>query len=418
MRSNLTTLLPTPTGLLQVSERSPQPSDPYLSLVIPTFNERQNILPLVDKLTSWLDKSLPGEYELLLVDDDSADGTWQVGLHLTATTPQLKVMRRQSEKGLSSAIIRGWQAGRGQIFGVIDADLQHPPEILLKLIAEIADGADLAVASRHIEGGGVSEWSIVRRTLSRGAQILGLVILPDVVGRVSDPMSGYFMVRREAIAGPHLHPKGYKILLEVLGRGQVNRIAEVGYVFQERSKGQSKVTWRQYVEYLQHLFMLRRRSLTAGRLHRGLQLHALNLPIGRFLRFASVGLSGVFVDYSLFYLLFSQLELGLTTSNVLSAEVAIFNNFLWNDAWTFADLSQQQKGWPARIKRFTKFNLVCLAGLVLNTLIVNLLFNLLGVNAYWAKLVAIAAVTLWNFWVNLKLNWRVTAVTSSHPPSE
>jgi dolichol-phosphate mannosyltransferase len=226
------------------------------------------------------------------------------------------------------------------------------------------------------------------------------VLLPDVVGRVSDPMSGYFLVRRKAIAGPILSPKGYKILLEVLGRGNVKAIAEVGYVFQERIKGESKVTLRHYFEYLHHLVRLRSR--------RPLSRTPLKIPFGRFLRFGIVGFSGVFVDYAVFYLLFGQIGLGLTTSNVLSAEIAIFNNFLWNDAWTFADLAQQQLGWRARARRFLKFNLICLAGLVLNTLMVNILFNLFGVNAYIAKFVAIAVVTIWNFGVNLKLNWRTT----------
>jgi dolichol-phosphate mannosyltransferase len=106
------------------------------------------------------------------------------------------------------------------VLGVIDADLQHPPELLLKLWGEIKRGGDLAVASRHVEGGGVSDWSVIRRFLSRGAQTLGLIILPEVIGRVSDPMSGYFMVRRRCIAGRTLSPLGYKILIEVLARGK------------------------------------------------------------------------------------------------------------------------------------------------------------------------------------------------------
>ena len=106
--------------------------------------------------------------------------------------------------------------------------------------------------SRHAEGGGVSEWSALRRALSRGAQFLGLCVLPTVVGRVSDPMSGYFMVRRSAIADTELSPLGYKILIEVIGRGRIARIAEVPYVFVERAAGESKVTSKLYVEYLRH----------------------------------------------------------------------------------------------------------------------------------------------------------------------
>src|SRR5262249_28215485 len=156
--------------------------------------------------------------------------------------PKLRVMRREGERGLSTAVIRGWQAARGEVLAVIDADLQHPPEVTLALWKEMERGADLAVGSRHVEGGGVSDWAFHRRLLSRGAQLLGLAFLPGVLGRVSDPMSGYFMVRRSAIARKILNPLGYKILLEVLGRGDVRRVGEVGYVFRERVEGESKVT--------------------------------------------------------------------------------------------------------------------------------------------------------------------------------
>lgn len=132
------------------------------------------------------------------------------------------------------------------------------------------------------------------------------------------------------------------------------------------------------------------------------------LPLDRFLRFGIVGFSGLFVDYTIFFLLFTQVGLGLTISNVLSAETAIINNFFWNDAWTFADLSRQQAGWSARFRRLIKFNLVCLVGLVLNTLLVNLFFNIFSINAYLAKFFAIAVVTLWNFWVNFKLSWKTS----------
>lgn len=375
-----------------------------LSLAIPTYNEGQNIAPLVERLVALLDRAIPQDYELIVVDDDSPDLTWNQALELQATYPQVRVLRRQDERGLSSAVIRGWQIARGRILGVIDADLQHPPEVLLGLLEAIQQGADLAVGSRHVEGGGVSEWSLARRVLSRGAQTVGLLLLPRVVGRVSDPMSGYFMVQREAIAGPLLNPKGYKILLEVLGRGTIDTIAEVGYVFQERQEGASKVTWRQYIDYIHHLLRLR----LGGRLS---QLHQ-HFPMQRFVRFGVVGLSGVVVDMVILYLLHSTIGLPLTRSKIGAAEVAIINNFIWNDAWTFADISMLQQGWSARLKRFLKFNLVCLAGLVLNVLVLNVIYNLVFDQRwpYLANLMAIAIVTFWNFWLNLKLSWRVTQV--------
>ncbi|MEP6489770.1 glycosyltransferase [Microcoleus vaginatus GB2-A3] len=366
----------------------------YFSLVIPTYNECRNIQSIVEKLSQLLDGILPGNYELIVVDDDSPDRTWEVALSLTPEYPQLRVMRREEERGLSTAVIRGWQAAQGEVLGVIDADLQHPPETLLQLLAEIQRGADLAAASRHVGEGGVSDWSVVRRFLSRGAQTLGLVILPGVVGRVSDPMSGYFMVRRTCIAGKTMNPAGYKILIEVLGRGDIRWIGEVGYVFQERQEGDSKVTWKQYIEYLQHL----------------LRLRFARWPMGKFLRFGIVGFSGVFVNMGVLYVLFDILGLGLTRSLIVAGELAIISNFLWNDLWTFGDISKRQPGSRQRLKRLLKFNTICLMGLILNVLLVNLLFNVLGMNKYLANLIAIATVTLWNFWINMKLSWRVTDV--------
>ncbi|MFM6023139.1 MAG: glycosyltransferase [Dolichospermum sp.] len=402
-------LLSVPCGALRISELTPDPKNEnnimLLSVVIPTYKERDNIENVVNILSGLLDKTIPGNYELIVVDDDSPDRTWEVAENLIPDYPQLRVMRRQEERGLSSAVIRGWQAARGSILGVIDGDLQHPPEVLTQLWQKIEQGADLAVASRHVEGGGVSSWSVIRRFLSRGAQVLGLVILPEVVGRVSDPMSGYFMVRRNAIANTTLNPIGYKILLEVIGRGQIGAIGEAGYIFRERTEGESKVTWKEYIEYIQHLIRLR---LSTGRI--GKISQKVNFPFGRFLRFGAVGFSGVFVDLTIFHLMRTVINLGLTRSTILSAEVAILNNFLWNDLWTFGDISRKQTGKRQRFKRFLKFNIVCLAGIIIQTLVVNFLYNNVGMNQYIAKLIAIAVATIWNFWVNLKLSWRVTQV--------
>jgi dolichol-phosphate mannosyltransferase len=365
------------------------------SLVIPTFNEGQNIVEIVRILTKLLDLIIPENYELIVVDDDSPDLTWVLACKLMPAYPQLRVMRRSTERGLSTAVIRGWQAARGEILGVIDGDLQHPPEILLQLWAEMEKGADLAVASRNVKGGGVSEWSVARRFLSRGAQLLGLVILPEVIGRLADPMSGYFMVRRSCIVDRRLSPVGYKILIEVVARGQIKRIAEAGYVFRERIRGASKVTWKQYVEYIQHLIRLR-----------------LSLwPITRFLRFGVVGFSGIFVDLGVFYLLRTGLGLALTHSNIFASELAIINNFWWNDLWDFTDIAQRQQGIRQRLRRFLKFNLICLFGLILNVLIVNFLVNTFHINEYLAKLIAIVMITYWNFWLNSKLGWRVVATS-------
>jgi dolichol-phosphate mannosyltransferase len=385
-----------PAGALLVPSIVPGAQSPVrLSLVIPTYNEARNVGELVARLVQLLDPELAGAYELILVDDDSPDRTWELGLSLGRTYPQLRVLRRTAERGLSTAVVRGWQVARGEVLAVIDADLQHPPEIVLRLWDAVVRGNDLALASRNVEGGGVSNWSLRRRLLSRGAQVMGLLILPGVLGRVSDPMSGYFMLRRAVIADVPLSPVGYKILIEVIGRGRIARLTEVGYVFRERSEGESKVSWRIYLDYLRHL----------------LRLRGSQLPLGRLLRFAVVGLSGLVVDMGLLYLLSDprQLGWGLTRSKLLAAEIAIVNNFVWNDLWTFRDLARAQPGLRQAVRRFAKFNAICSMGLAFNVLLLNLMYGGLHLDRYVANAVAIGLVTLWNFWLNLKLSWRASS---------
>jgi dolichol-phosphate mannosyltransferase len=280
---------------------------------------------------------------------------------------------------------------RGEVLAVMDADLQHPVATSLALLAEMERGADLAVASRNAEGGGVSDWSVRRRILSRGAQLLGLLVLPGVLGKVSDPMSGYFMVRRSALAGITLTPLGYKILVEVLARGRLRWLAEVGYVFRERSEGESKVTLGIYFQYLLHLIRLRWATL----------------PQSKLFRFCVVGASGVVVDMSMLFLLSepTMLGFGLTRSKIAAAEVAIVNNFLWNDAWTFREAARSEPGARAKFRRFLGYNVICIAGVALNVVILNLLFNFAGINRYLANAIAIVAVTAWNYGVNKRLNW-------------
>jgi dolichol-phosphate mannosyltransferase len=395
-------LVPCPTGALVVGAGG-SAGGVRLSLAIPTLNEAENIGELVARLVRLLEPELGDAYELIVVDDDSSDRTWEIALNLVATYPRLRVIRRQGERGLGSAVIRAWQVARGEVLGVMDADLQHPPEANLELLAVIERGADLAVASRHVEGGGLSDWSLFRRLASRGAQLLGLLLLPGVLGRISDPMSGYFMLRRSALEGIELHPVGYKILIEVVARARIRWIDEVGYVFRERTDGKSKVTASIYLQYLQHLARLR----------------LATLPASRFFKFCVVGATGVVVDMAILYLLSdpSTLGLGLTRSKLIAAEIAIVSNFLLNDAWTFGDLTRRAQGARPKLRRFLGFNAICAAGLLLNVLVLNLLFNVVGLDRYLSNAIAIVAVTGWNYWLNRKLNFAPIAASVPPPPA-
>jgi dolichol-phosphate mannosyltransferase len=256
MNTTSTASLATPTGPFVVS--AAQASSPVeLSLILPTFKEAQNIGRTIEASCNVL-RAIPNlVFEVIVVDDNSPDGTAQTALDATAQFPEVLVMRRTSESGLATAVIRGWQAARGSILAVMDADMQHPPETLAQLVNFMRDGCDLAAASRHVQGGGVGNWNIFRRIVSRGAQVIGLFILPEVLSRISDPMSGFFMVRRRSIQGIALNPTGYKILIEVLARGRIGRIGEAGYVFCERTEGASKATGAIYLQYIKHLCRLR-----------------------------------------------------------------------------------------------------------------------------------------------------------------
>lgn len=374
-------------------------SDPVdLSLVLPTFQEAKNIQAALRQVASTL-RSVEGlKFEILVIDDNSPDGTWQLALDESLRIPEVRVIRRTTENGLATAVIRGWQAARGRVLGVMDADLQHPPEVLVQLVGAMAKGADLATGSRHVENGGVSDWSLLRRIISRTAQLLGLVILPEVVGRISDPMSGYFLLNRNVIGGRRLNPMGYKILIEVLARGKVGTISEVGYVFRERQEGESKVSAVVYRQYLEHLFRLRLDLLRQS----------------RFVQFCLVGLIGVGVDMGLLYLLSdpATLHWGLTRSKLIAAEAAIVNNFMWNDAWTFADLVGVSDSSKDKFHRFLKFNIICAIGLIFNVVLLNIQFNWLGMNRYVANIVAILVATLWNYQINKHLGWRSTSAVS------
>ncbi|WP_017307033.1 polyprenol monophosphomannose synthase [Spirulina subsalsa] len=247
-------LEPVPTGAW-VIPNSPR-GDLFLSLVIPTYNERPNVRPLISKLVRVLDRVLPENYELIVVDDDSPDKTWAIALELTACYPQLRVLRRLEERGLASAVLRGWQVARGEVLGVIDGDLQHPPETLLALLKVMEHHHDLAIASRHLPTGGVQDWSLTRRVLSRGAKWLSFSVLPQLKQSVTDPLSGYFLVRRHTLLNIAFQPVGYKILLEILSRTSPRSICEVGYIFRKRYAGLSKVRVQHFWIYLQHLLQL------------------------------------------------------------------------------------------------------------------------------------------------------------------
>lgn len=230
-----------------------------LSVVVPTFNERGNIEAIVAALSAVLDKRLRGDYELIVVDDDSPDGTWEQAIALCSDYPQLRVIRRMGARGLASAVIHGLKSTRGTIAGTINADLQHPPSVIADLFDAIESGADVANASRYIGSGEISGWSLPRRFLSKGAGALAWFLLPGAARHLSDPMSGCYLVRKSVLNAciDDIKPRGFKTLIEILVRSEKLTVVEVGYRFRERQVGSSKVTWKSYLQYIYQLVALR-----------------------------------------------------------------------------------------------------------------------------------------------------------------
>ena len=246
-------VLPAPDGALMIDAAVRGGVD--LSLVIPTLNERANIGPLLREVHSVLAAAPLRGYEVIVVDDDSADETWRVAAALSLDHPSLRVVRRRGKRGVATAVVRGWQTARGQILGTINADFQHPPSVLVALIAAIAE-ADVAVATRYAPGGR-DDLTWRRRLTARVARMAGRLALPEVFARVSDPLSGCYLVRRRVISGIVLRPVGYKSLIEILARGRAEGIRECAYEMPRRAGGRSNLRLRHWVEYLIQLARLR-----------------------------------------------------------------------------------------------------------------------------------------------------------------
>ncbi len=240
-----------------------------LSLVIPTYNESGNIINLCNRVIGLLSQA-GIEFEIIVVDDNSPDGTAGIVEGLCAKEKTVKLINRINKRCLSTAVVAGWAKAEGDILGVIDGDLQHPPETLSHLIKKLRDEkADIAIGSRNVKGGGISRWSVWRRSISWAGTLTSYLLLPDIFFKVKDPMSGYFVMRREVIDGISLNPMGYKILIEVFAKGRYKKVVEVPYIFQERQDKESKAGLRQYLISLVHFIKL---SVQTGRTIKALSL--------------------------------------------------------------------------------------------------------------------------------------------------
>lgn len=242
-----------------------------LALVIPTLYEAGNIRSLLERTRSTLD-TLGIAYELIVVDDDSRDGIDRIVAEMAAEDTRVRLLTRVGQRGLAGAVTYGWANTDAGILGVMDADLQHPPELLANLWRGLQGGTDVVVASRYAPRGSRPNWNRFRHLLSQAAIWVTLPLQRPGV-RVSDPMSGFFLVRRSAIEKLSLQQQGFKILLEILVCGEISSAVEIPFTFGQRHAGRSKASFRVGLEYLLLLGRLwkRRKRFTAKdtKVHKG-----------------------------------------------------------------------------------------------------------------------------------------------------
>lgn len=215
-----------------------------ISLIIPTYNEAKNIKKVIKRILPSLRKY---DYEIVVVDDDSPDGTADIVNSLKIK--RVRLIRRKGKKDLSLSIMDGFKHAKGDIVGVIDADLSHPPELIPKVIEPIIkENYDISIASRIVKGGGVENWPFIRRFTSWFASLLARPLT-----NVKDPMSGFFFVKKSKLNYNYLKPRGYKILLEILVKCSLTNFKEVPYIFRNRKYGESKIGSKVILNYIIHL---------------------------------------------------------------------------------------------------------------------------------------------------------------------
>lgn len=221
------------------------------SLVIPTLNEAANIERMIRTLDTVLRSTGTPDYEIIVVDDNSPDGTGRIADSLSAEMPvHVRVVHRAGKASLGTAAVAGWSAAQGDVLALMDADFQHPPELIPRLIEAVHGGADIAIGSRYAEGGAMSkDWNVVRKMISAAGTAVVKALLGPLKD-VRDPFSGCFAMRRNVIAGKRLHPEGFKVLMEVLAVGDYKTISEVPYQFSARVAGESKLRLRVAIDDL------------------------------------------------------------------------------------------------------------------------------------------------------------------------
>jgi len=356
---------------------------PELTVVVPTFNECENVPILVERLCTAL---VGFKWEVIFVDDNSPDGTAAAVRAIGALDQRVRCIRRIGRRGLSGACLEGVLASQASFVAVMDGDLQHDESCLAAMLEKLRGGEfDLVVASRYVEGGSSSSFSTWRSRFSRWATTMAQYFLGV---KLSDPMSGFFMLRRPLVEdiAPSLSTQGFKILLDIVAtvRGKL-RVAEIPYSFRGRQFGESKLDARVALEFI---------SLTIGKL-------TADVISFRFLMFCVVGLTGLAL-HMLFLRAGMFAGVRFEVAQTLSTLVVIAVNFAMNNAFTYRD--QRLLG-----RRFVigliRFEVICSISVVANVGVASWIYQ--GGNGWWlAGLGGAMMGVMWNYALSATLVWK------------
>ncbi len=358
---------------------------PLVSVIIPTLNERDNVREIVARLG----KALAGEtWEVVFVDDDSADGTLDVLHDLSRSDPRVRFLHRIGRRGLASAVTEGVLSTSSPFVAVMDCDLQHDVAVLPTMVRRLQEGdCDIVVASRFMTDGGVGDWSKNRLFLSNVAKRLAHLVLAS---KITDPMSGFFLMRRHAfnLAVRDLSNQGYKILLDILLSAKPSlRVSEVPYTFRARARGESKVEPIVVLEYFTLLFD---------------KLFGHVIP-PRFVVFSLVGGGGVLVHMLVLAALNRGFGAVFVTAEIFAAIAAMVFNFFVNNLLTYRD--RRLVGfWPVA-SGLLIFCVLCSIGAVANVGIASALFR--RDYSWWlAGLAGVFVGAVWNYATTSLFTWR------------
>jgi dolichol-phosphate mannosyltransferase len=356
-----------------------------LAVIVPTFNERDNVGPLLERL----DRTLAGiDWEAIFVDDDSTDGTADAVREIARANPRVRCIRRIGRRGLSTACIEGMLATQAEYIAVIDADLQHDETLLPRMLALLREGGlDVVVGSRYMAGGDAGGLSSRRLFVSRTATRLSRLI---VRAELSDPMSGFFMVTRGFLNETvhRLSGQGFKILIDLCASAsRPVRFRELPYSFRERHAGTSKLDTLVALEYL---------WLIADK------LFGRWVPV-RFVLFVLIGLSGVVVHLAVLAVCFQALGLSFLAAQAIATLIAMTSNFLLNNVLTYRD--RQLRGAAQIARGLVSFYIACSIGAVVNNLVADFLFEV-HVPYLLAGFLGAILGSVWNYGISATFTWK------------